>query len=71
MSKRAAVGVFKLGESWPCECGKRHPLTGAYLAAHWDEALKHECDNCGAEHEVRRGSVTLIKAGKKARADPR
>ena len=64
MSKRKTVGRFELGESWPCECGARHVLTGAYLAAHWNEKLTHACEHCGAVHSLVGGHVTLVKKGR-------
>lgn len=54
---------YKLGDKWPCECGREHEL-GVYVAAHWREALEHTCE-CGRKHIVQRGVVRLIKSSVK------
>lgn len=46
-----------------CECGKFHEF-GVYVAAHWQEDLRHTCDKCGATHAVQRGHVRLLKVGR-------
>lgn len=56
--KSEYVGAFELGDKFPCACGEQHELTGAYLAAHWNELLTHECDKCGTVHELRGGRVS-------------
>ena len=51
---------YELGGAWKCECGKEHKLSGAYLAAHWDIELVHNCD-CGLVHTVQSGFITLVE----------
>ena len=50
----------KNGAGFSCPCGKFH-LFGVYVAAHWNEHLTHTCDECGRQHSVKNGKVTLIK----------
>ncbi|MFA6094251.1 MAG: hypothetical protein WC986_15035 [Elusimicrobiota bacterium] len=42
-----------------CPCGKKLP-TNAYLAAHWNENLMHQCQ-CGLTLRVLRGHVISAK----------
>lgn len=49
----------KLAEGFKCKkCGKEHRYP-AYVYAHWDISLTHDCE-CGAQHEIRRGQATLV-----------
>ena len=43
-------------------CGKRHNYP-AYVYAHWNEPLTHECE-CGAKHSVCRGKASPVRKGK-------
>ena len=51
---------YKIGDTWKCECGKEHKLSGCYLAAHWDIELVHNCD-CGRMHTVKNGVIKLVE----------
>jgi hypothetical protein len=62
-AKSEIVGDFEPSEKWPCECGELHDF-GAYVAAHWRDRLTHTCPQCGAEHEVHAGRVTLVRKAK-------
>lgn len=47
----------KPDDKWMCcKCGRVHEL-GAYVAAHWSEELKHDCE-CGEVHWIQRGVIT-------------
>jgi len=43
-----------------CTCGKEHKFP-AYVQAHWHDALRHTCSQCGRVHSIHEGSVTLIR----------
>ena len=45
------------GNKWRCVCGIDKHL-GAWVAAHWDERLMHECA-CGRQYDLLRGVITL------------
>jgi hypothetical protein len=51
---------YKPGDTWTCECGRKHELTDGYLAAHWNDLLEHKCE-CGRKHTVQCGFVSLVK----------
>jgi hypothetical protein len=46
------------------ECKKYHEFD-AYVFAHWQDRLTHECDVCGAKHAIRSGNVTMVRKAKK------
>lgn len=50
---------FEVGEKWRCQCGKEHEF-GAWVAAHWNEALTHTC-SCGRARTWRSGLVLKIE----------
>jgi len=55
-ARLAVIGeTFEIDEVWRCQCGREHRW-GAYVAAHWDAELVHECE-CGATHEFISGEV--------------
>jgi hypothetical protein len=52
-----------MNKSFKCQtCWKTHHFP-AYVFAHWNETLTHECDGCGAKHDILSGYAKLMKAG--------
>lgn len=51
--------IYDLGDTWVCECRKKHVLDDAYLAAHWDIELIHTC-TCGLKHTIKSGEIQLV-----------
>lgn len=51
----------RLASGYTCaRCKEQHKYP-AYVYAHWDVSLTHEC-SCGAKHEIVRGKATLVDA---------
>lgn len=51
-------------KGFTCECGEEHAFN-AYVYAHWDIALTHECPKCNRTHTILRGRAFLEKKRKK------
>jgi transcription elongation factor Elf1 len=57
-----------LPKGFACEtCNKWHDY-GMYVYAHWTDILRHQCDNCGAEHSIVKGQAWLKKKGRVPKA---
>lgn len=48
--------IFDINDQWKCQCGEVHRF-GAYVAAHWNEALTHTCKPCGQKRTFHSGRV--------------
>lgn len=60
---RVPASTPPLPEGYECvTCGMAHKFP-AYVFAHWSALLLHVCESCGAEHEMCKGAVSLIKPG--------
>ena len=61
-SKRATrlKAKYKLGESFPCKCGRQLALDSVWLAAHWDESLVRLC-SCGERYQLQSGRVRRMQ----------
>ena len=46
-------------KGYDCRCCKKRHEYPAYVFAHRDEVLTHECDECEATHEIFRGQATM------------
>lgn len=57
--------MSKIAEGFNCKTCEKYHAFGLWVMAHWDEALNHTCDECGAKHLIRRGIVRLLKKGRK------
>lgn len=51
-------------ESFECSTCKKVHRFPVYIFAHWCIKIIHECEYCGAKHEILRGYAKQIKAGK-------
>lgn len=56
--------MVERAKGFTCECGKYHAYA-MYVYAHWQDLLKHTCDQCGAKHDILLGHATLRRKGKK------
>ena len=54
-----------LPKGFTCECGNQNAYD-AYVYAHWDTRLTHEC-KCGRIHSIKRGVAKIIPYGKRSR----
>ena len=53
--------TVRLGRRFQCPCGCVMGLSGAWLAAHWDDVLKRKCDNpnCCQKFSLKSGVIKL------------
>lgn len=50
--------------SYTCPCGAAHACRSVWAAAHWDETLRHTCQQCGRTNDIRSGVVLRSKVRK-------
>ncbi len=53
--------VIKVGERFRCPCGTLMPETDGWVAAHWDEPLRVQCNECGRTFHMMDGRVTTSR----------
>ena len=48
-----------LGATFQCPCGHEIAFDDPWLAAHWQEKIKCQCDKCHQKFHIRAGRIKL------------